>query len=123
MLVPAASAAADSEKSFLPAPNLPTGGGALRNIGETFTVNPARGTSTMTVPLGISPGRDGFTPPLSLTYDSGAGNSAFGLGVRLSVPSIARRTRNGLPRYTDADVYVLSGSEDLVPVLAQCRLA
>src|SRR5262249_6398372 len=43
-----------------------------------------------------------------------------GMGWSLSTPSIARRTDKILPRYGDAgesDVYVLSGSEDLVPVL------
>lgn len=103
--------------AFLAAPTLPRGGGALRGIGETFTVNPANGTSTLSVPLAISPGRGGARPPLSLAYDSGAGNSPFGLGFRLTVPSIARRTRKGLPTYTDADVFVLAGAEDLVPTL------
>lgn len=76
----------------------------------------------MSVPIATSPGRAGFGPRLSLGYDSGAGNGAFGFGWRLSLPSITRKTDQGLPRYLDAeesDVFVLSGAEDLVPVYRQ----
>jgi RHS repeat-associated protein len=72
----------------------------------------------MSVPIATSPGRSGFGPQLSLTYDSGAGNGPFGFGWSLSLPSITRRTDLGLPRYDDAhesDVFILSGAEDLVP--------
>ena len=74
----------------------------------------------MTVPIATSPGRWGFGPQLSLSYDSGSGNGPFGYGWTLSVPAITRKTDKGLPRYIDAgesDVFILSGSEDLVPVL------
>lgn len=69
-----------------------------------------------------SPGRSGFGPELSLTYDSGSGNGPFGLGWSLSTPAITRRTDKGLPQYRDAeesDVFILSGAEDLVPVLGK----
>ncbi len=74
----------------------------------------------MSVPIATSPGRSGFGPQLSVTYDSGAGNGPFGFGWSLSLPSITRKTDKGLPRYHDqeeSDVFLLSGSEDLVPVL------
>ena len=73
----------------------------------------------MSVPIATSPGRSGFGPQLSLSYDSGAGNGAFGLGWNLSLPSITRKTDKGLPKYRDvdeSDVFILSGAEDLVPV-------
>src|SRR3954464_5694522 len=102
-----------------PTPELPKGGGAIRGIGEKFSANPVTGTASLSVPLPLSPGRSGFGPQLSLSYDSGAGNGPFGLGWRLSLPSITRKTDKGLPRYDDAgesDVFILSGAEDLVPV-------
>jgi len=76
----------------------------------------------MTVPIATSPGRSGFGPQLALSYDSGSGNGPFGLGWNLSLPAISRKTDKGLPRYDDAndsDVFILSGSEDLVPVLSK----
>ena len=61
-----------------PAVSLPKGGGAIRGIGEKFAANPVTGTGSMSVPLAASPGRSGFGPQLSLSYDSGAGNGPFG---------------------------------------------
>jgi len=105
----------------VPSISLPRGGGAIRGIGEKFTANPVSGTGTMNVPIVTSPARSEFGLQLSLTYDSGAGNGPFGLGWSLSLPSITRKTEKGLPKYHDADesdVFILSGAEDLVPVLA-----
>ena len=124
---PKAQSGSDPEKkpaeSFAvqpPAISLPKGGGAIRGMGEKFAANPVTGTGAMTVPIATSPGRSGFGPQLSLSYDSGSGNGPFGFGWSLSIPSITRKTDKGLPRYRDAvesDVYLLSGAEDLVPVL------
>ena len=105
---------------LLPSLSLPKGGGAIRGMGEKFAANPVTGTGSLTVPIPTSPGRSGFGPQLSLSYDSGSGNGPFGFGWTLSIPSITRKTDKGLPQYDDAgesDVYVLSGAEDLVPVL------
>ena len=82
----------------------------------------------MTVPIAMSPGRGGFTPQLALSYDSGTGNSAFGLGWNIGLPGISRKTQTGLPQYDglpryedtfESDVFLLSGAEDLVPLLDQ----
>lgn len=109
-----------------PSISLPKGGGAIRGMGEKFAANPVTGSGSMSVPIATSPGRSGFGPQLSLSYDSGAGDGPFGFGWSLSLPSITRKTDKGLPRYRDwstdpqqADVFVLSGAEDLVPVLRQ----
>jgi RHS repeat-associated protein len=105
-----------------PSVELPRGGGAIRGIGEKFTANPVTGTGSMTIPLAVSSGRSDLGPELSLSYDSGAGNGPFGFGWYLSVPSITRKTDKGVPTYDDAgesDVYILSRSEDLVPVLIE----
>lgn len=91
-------------------------------MGEKFAANPVTGTGSMSVPIATSPGRSGFGPQLALSYDSGSGNGPFGFGWSLSLPSIARKTDKGLPKYQDAaesDVFILSGAEDLVPVLVK----
>ncbi|NMF61148.1 SpvB/TcaC N-terminal domain-containing protein [Pseudanabaena yagii] len=112
-----------SESSYFTTPpsiSLPKGGGAIKGMGEKFTANPVTGTGSMSIPIATSPGRSGFAPQLSLSYDSGAGNGIFGLGWNLSLPSITRKTDKGIPRYWDteeSDVFILSGAEDLVPVL------
>jgi hypothetical protein len=105
---------------LLRALSLPKGGGAIRGIGEKFSVNPVTGTGSLTVPIFFSPGRSDFFPKVSLSYDSGAGNGPFALGWHLSIPSITRKTDKGLPLYDDAsesDVFILSDAEDLMPAL------
>ena len=89
-------------------------------MGEKFAANPVTGTGSLTVPIATSAGGSGFGPQLAVSYDSGAGNGPFGFGWSLSLPAITRKTDKGLPQYRDAeesDVYILSGAEDLVPVL------
>ena len=114
----------EEDKKGLSAPSisLPKGGGAIKGIGEKFAANPVTGTGSMTVPIATSSGRSGFGPQLSLSYDSGAGNGPFGFGWNLSLPSITRKTDKGLPKYHDgdeSDTFILSGAEDLVPVLVE----
>ncbi|HXB69950.1 MAG TPA: SpvB/TcaC N-terminal domain-containing protein [Candidatus Acidoferrales bacterium] len=106
----------------LPSLSLPKGGGAIRGIGEKFAANPVTGTGSLNVPIYVSPGRSGFGPQLSLSYDSGSGNSPFGFGWSLALPAVTRKTDKGLPQYQDAqesDVFILSGVEDLVPSLVE----
>jgi hypothetical protein len=102
---------------------LPKGGGALRGIGETFTPDLHTGTGNFTIPIALPSGRNGFQPQLSLVYSTGSGNGPYGLGWGLSVPEVSRKTSDGIPRYRDDsssvaewDVFLLSGTEDLVPV-------
>lgn len=109
-----------AHKSAAPSVTLPTGGGAIRGIGEKFAANPVSGTGSMSVPIATSAGRSGFGPQLSLSYDSGSGNGPYGFGWSLSLPAVTRKTDKGLPQYQDgreSDVYMLAGAEDLVPVL------
>src|SRR5690606_15107599 len=72
-------------------------------------------------PLPFSPNRNGFTPSISISYNSGAGNSLLGIGWGLDMPSIKRKTDKILPRYHDftdeEDTFMFSGLEDLVPTL------
>ncbi|RYD50437.1 MAG: hypothetical protein EOP52_14115, partial [Sphingobacteriales bacterium] len=107
-------------KSAAPSLSLPKGGGALKGIDEKFSVNAVNGTASVELPLPLSPGRGGFTPALSISYNSGGGNSEFGLGWGLSLPAIQRKTDKRLPEYNDAaesDVFLLAGAEDLIPML------
>lgn len=115
-----ANAAGQPGRAPLPSVSLPKGGGAIRGMGEKFSVNAATGTGSLTVPLPASSGRSGFGPQLSLSYDSGSGNGPFGFGWSLSLPAVTRKTDKGLPRYLDgdeSDTFIVSGAEDLCPVL------
>ena len=103
-----------------PAMSLPKGGGAIKSIDEKFSVNAVNGTATYSIPLPFSLGRKESTPSLSLIYNSGAGNSVFGLGWDINIPAIQRKIDKRLPQYRDnpdTDIFTLSGYEDLVPEL------
>lgn len=100
----------------LPGIELPKGGGAIRPLGEAFSTNPATGAGSLSIPLGLTPGRGGFGPNLSASYSTSTGNGILGFGWSLSSGSIRRKTSRGLPKYNTDDVFVLAGAEDLVPV-------
>ena len=112
----------------VPSINLPKGGGAIKGIDEKFSVNAVNGTASFSIPLPLSPNRNGFTPALSLSYNSGAGNGLFGIGWDLDLPAMQRRTDKKLPRYFDSndledagkeDSFMFSGVEELVPFCVQ----
>jgi RHS repeat-associated protein len=101
--------------------SLPKGGGAIAGLGEAFAPDLFTGTGNTTVPITTPAGRGGLQPQLALTYSTGAGNGPFGLGWQLGVAGVARKTSRGVPRYLDgpgapADIFLLPGAEDLVPV-------
>lgn len=111
--------ASKSNAIKVPQIELPKGGGAIRNIDEKFSVNPSNGSSSFSIPLPFSPGRNGFTPSLAVSYNSGTGNGLLGIGWSLETTMIQVKTDKQLPVYNaDDDVYLFSGAEDLVPFLS-----
>ncbi len=109
-----------NDKAKISAPNvsMPAGGGALRSISEPFKAQSFTGAGSLTIPLPLPEAR-GFAPQISLSYNSGSGNGLFGLGFSVALPSIARKTSNGIPRYDDSDIFTLNGSE-LIPKYTDC---
>ncbi|KAI5794252.1 hypothetical protein DFH27DRAFT_627226 [Peziza echinospora] len=104
-----------------PSPAAGKGGGALRPIDQTLAINPSSGTLSLALPIPLPSGRGGFTPSLSLCYNSGRGNGPVGVGWALSQESVTVRTSRNVPQYggddgAAADVYILSGGDELVPL-------
>jgi RHS repeat-associated protein len=94
----------------------PTGGGAIKGMGESFSPDLHTGTGNLSIPLALPKGRGGFQPELTLTYSTGQGNGPMGLGWSLGIPGVARDTSKQLPVYRDDDdIFLLSGAEQLVP--------
>ncbi|KAF3917578.1 hypothetical protein AA313_de0203762 [Arthrobotrys entomopaga] len=99
----------------LPTLNQPKGGGAMRGLSDTFSVNEATGTMSITIPVPVTSINRFGTPAIALSYNSSNGNGPFGVGWQLQgIPVISRKTRPRLPTYTDDDVFTLDGQE-LVP--------
>ena len=106
----------------VPSLSLSKGGGAIKNIDEQFRVNAVNGTCSFSLPIPVSPARGEMSPSLSLAYNSGSGNGCFGLGWSCDCMAIQRRTDKKIPDYRDADesdIFQITGSEDLVPLLSK----
>ena len=91
--------------------SLPNRGGVIRGMGDKFAANPVPG-----------PGRSGFGPQLSLSYDSGTGTGPLGLVWNLALPPITRKTDKRLLWFREAeesDALILSGAVNLVTVLVE----
>lgn len=96
-------------------PSLPLGGGSLQGMGEVLTLGGPTGMTSLSLPLPLPLSAGAHpAPPLALTYNSGAGNSPFGLGWQLSTLSISLQTRKGVPRYQGEDVFLGPDGEVLV---------
>ncbi|MCP4541745.1 MAG: hypothetical protein GY832_31825 [Chloroflexi bacterium] len=97
--------------------SLPSGPGSIEGIGESFEPDLSTGTASYPYKFQVAPGVAGFEPQLSLSYNGGNANGPWGLGWKLSVPSIQRQTDEGLPSYDDgADRFIYSSGEKLVPL-------
>src|ERR1039457_1522820 len=68
----------------------PSGGGAIKGLGDTFSPDLHTGTGNLSVPIALPPGRAGVQPELNLVYSTGNGNGPFGLGWALSIPGVSR---------------------------------
>jgi len=114
--------------------SLPSGPGSIEGLGESFEPQLNSGTATYPIKLKVPPGRAGFAPDITLSYNSGAGNGPFGLGWKLDIPYIQRQSDKGLPYYVDGpdgtdndhdgltdeadepDRIIYADGEELVPV-------
>ncbi|MBL8992307.1 MAG: VCBS repeat-containing protein, partial [Spirochaetia bacterium] len=69
------------------------------------------GALGQSIPVPLPPGREGLTPSLSLSYNSGSGNGLLGIGWSLAQEGITRDTRRGIPTYTTNDIFFYNGQE------------
>ncbi|KAJ4246357.1 hypothetical protein NW762_013708 [Fusarium torreyae] len=99
------------------------GGGAVQDLKQKLQVNPNSGTLDFSIPIPSSPGRAGIEPSLMLNYSSGYGNGIFGLGWKLNLRSITRRTSKNIPKYNSEDIFLLDGVDELVPLLVDDKTA
>jgi RHS repeat-associated protein len=95
--------------------SVPAGPGTIKGLGEQFEPSLNTGSATYEIDLDVPAGTAGFTPSLSLRYDSGQGDGTVGIGWSFDVGSVQRQTAYGVPRYDESDRYVWAGQE-LVPV-------
>ena len=61
------------------------------------------GTAVVSISLPVTPGRDGLSPQLALTFRATGGSSSVGLGWSLDGPAVTVDTADRLPRYDGRD--------------------
>lgn len=121
---PAALPSGEAKSAVTPQSiSLPSGGGSIEGMGESFEAALQSGAATFGVPLAVAPGRNGLQPSLSLSYSSTNGNGVAGIGWGVGVGAIHRQSDRGLPRYIDGpawhpeeDRFVYGAGQELVPV-------
>ena len=91
--------------------SLPSGPGSIEGLGSAFEPQLNSGTATYGVSISVPPGVGGLQPSVSLSYNSGSGNSAFGIAWSWEPMKIVRQTSKGFPRYDDSDVFEYGGEE------------
>lgn len=101
---------------------LPSGGGALRGMGERFQANGFTGTGALHIPVPSTQSRS-LSANLSLDYSSTGGQGIAGMGFALSSSAISRRTTHGVPKYDDTDVFVLDDNVLVADVGGATRLS
>jgi RHS repeat-associated protein len=94
--------------------------GPLGTTKQIFQTDLFTGRASASIPIVVSPGRGNIQPDIALSYTSGGGNSWCGVGWDLSIGSIERGTRKGVPTYDNSkDVFVATFSgvqSDLVSI-------
>ncbi|RFS26712.1 hypothetical protein DVR12_02685 [Chitinophaga silvatica] len=98
----------------------PGGGGTVKGLGNSFKADAFSGTGSYDIPIPVTPAR-GFEPELQLSYNSGAGNGAYGLGFSLSLSKISVNTSRHIPRYDGTDEYLLDGVSLSVSTITALR--
>jgi RHS repeat-associated protein len=78
---------------------LPGAGGSVQKQKGDLSTNLFRGQVGFKIPLKVPAGNAGHAPELAISYDTGLGLGAFGLGWQLALPSIERSTTFGVPTY------------------------
>jgi len=102
--------------------SLPKGPASIEGLGRNFVPSLSSGTSSYGIDIAVPPAVAGFGPKLSLDYDSGGGVSELGMGWKLGgLPSVRRRTENGLPKFDSSDAFEVTGlgvTSDLLEISA-----
>ncbi|EQA1699131.1 SpvB/TcaC N-terminal domain-containing protein [Enterobacter bugandensis] len=94
-------------------PQLPQGGGVISGMGESLGAPGAWGVPEYSIPFPVSPARY-LEPELILTYNSITGNGPFGLGWNCNLSFVSRSVSDGVPDYTDNDVFLSLGGIRLI---------
>lgn len=114
-----AGSAKDEQKSQVKAMASMASSESISVGGGSGGVNSVMGSYGYSYPIEAPPGRGGFAPDLALSYSSMQGNGWLGVGWALSVGYISRSLKNGKPKYTDEDTFVINLKGTSIPLVRE----
>jgi hypothetical protein len=103
-----------------PSISLSKGDGSIRGPGEKSAAHPVNETGSITAPPVITSGRSAVGPQLTLSDDSGAGTGSFCFWLESFASQYYSQDSQRHPNIDmlkSGDVFILSGVEELVPIL------
>ena len=83
-------------------PSLP---GSVEGLPLTINESGAKGQFNFSIEIKVPRGINGLSPDFKISYNSGDGQSEFGLGWSLNLQSISLDTKKGVPTYSNSDVF------------------
>ncbi len=89
--------------------NVPPGPASVAGMGSEADIEAFSGQLAYRIDFELPDGPAGIVPSLGLSYHGELGNGVAGIGWSLGVPSIRRSLREGVPSYSDADEFEISG--------------
>jgi RHS repeat-associated protein len=88
-------------------------------LSQNLDVDPSSGTASISIPIEVPQGRAGIQPNVTLLYNSSGSNGMLGVGWSMELGSIQRSMKKGMPKYNNADMFVLvqaGSSQELVDI-------
>ena len=83
-------------------PSLP---GSVEGLPHTINESESKGQFGFDIPIKAPKGINGHTPDIRISYSSAAGQSEFGQGWSINIPTIGMDTKRGVPTYSAEDIY------------------
>ena len=87
----------------------PSGPASIKGLAQDPSLSLFSAQVQYQIPIDLPAGPGGIKPSMSLMYDGSLGSGAMGMGWKIDVPRIERKTEKGVPSFTSADELILNG--------------
>ncbi len=87
----------------------PSGPASIKGLAQDPSLSLFSAQIQYQIPIDLPAGPGGIKPSMSLMYDGSLGSGAMGMGWKIDVPRIERKTQKGVPTFTSADELILNG--------------
>ena len=78
----------------------PSGPASIKGLAQDPSLSLFSAQVQYQIPIDLPAGPGGIKPSMSLMYDGSLGSGAMGMGWKIDVPRIERKTQKGVPTFT-----------------------